>query len=300
MDDFQKKRTKMKKITLFFIFVCILYCFAIIGILELLNYTDKKTRIEATITNSNEDLSLLLISYLELVVPQNEVSSYSAQIALFGCNLIACLDLSFVNGEQILPLNLPIGVNLIKHILYKNTTIGLVLQTSDAIWVIFRGTQTVAEWRKDLLIQQVDYLNGKVHKGFLDVYLALNLVSFLNTISTSTLYIFGHSLGGALSLLLLSDPNLIIQQKACYLFGTPRIGNNEFGQNLIGKSVFRIVNRADIVNDLPPTVSPNFIGNPNDVFLYQHNETSIIFFENNQGSFIQNHALKTYLDFLIN
>ncbi len=278
----------------FFIVICALYAFLIIGIAQLTDFTDKKTRITKTVSNPNENDSLILDPNLNLTIPSNNTMNYDLAISLFGCNLIACLEIKS---------NFPIGVDLLNYISYKNATIGVILKTIDAIWVVFRGTQNVNEWTQNLLIQQVPHsenFNGQKHKGFLDIYLSLNIVDFLNELQPQNLYICGHSLGGALSLLLMSDSKLLITNKACYLFGTPRVGNATFANELIGQSVFRIVNRADIVNELPPCVSPNFIGNPNDVFIYQHIEKELISFEDNRNSFNQNHALKTYLHFLQN
>ncbi len=59
-----------------------------------------------------------------------------------------------------------------------------------------------------------------------------------------------------------------------------------------------MTNFADIVCDLPPAVSPNFIGgDPDDVFLYSHPGQAINF-EDNRGALLYNHAMECYLTFL--
>ncbi len=294
----------------FYLFICVLFSVLIVSALQLANYNDKKRRIELAIENNifcplnTTNTDCVLQSNLELTIPSNTIE-YSSEIALFGCNLIACLDLAFIDHAQKQGINIPNGVDIVKHILYKDTTIGLICRTNiNTIWIVFRGTQTMQEWKKDLLIQQISSskFEGLIHEGFLQVYRSIhndvhNTLTEIGTIDF--LYICGQSLGGALSLLLIADPLTNQNNKACYLFGTPRIGNPDFANSLTDLNIYRIVNRADIICDLPTSVSPNFVGDPNDVFLYQHPTNSeIVFFEDNRSSIIENHSLKTYLQFL--
>lgn len=289
----------------FFFFVCLLFALVIVGALQLVDYMDKKTRIEIAIDNniycSSNDCTLY--SNLNLAIPTN-TTEYSSEIALFGCNLIACLDLAFVAGAEKQGINVPDGVDILSHILYQDTTIGLICSTQSAIWIVFRGTQTMKEWRKDLLIQQIDAgikFEGLIHEGFLQVYRSIHsqILNTLNSLAEiSYLYICGQSLGGALAEILTVDPTTQATNLATYLFGTPRVGNSDFANSLDDLNIYRIVNRADIVCDLPTAISPNFVSDPNDVFLYQHPNCEIIFFEDNRSSVVQSHSIKTYLHFL--
>ena len=68
------------------------------------------------------------------------------------------------------------------------------------------------------------------------------------------LYITGHSLGGALATvatqILEWDSRFTDQIAACYTFGSPRFGNDEYDSSI--KSMFyRVVNTTDIVTIVP-------------------------------------------------
>ncbi len=69
-----------------------------------------------------------------------------------------------------------------------------------------------------------------------------------------SLYITGHSQGGALALIAtrdLEEEGTFSDRTVCYTFGCPRVGNEEFGEE-IDAPVYRIVNAADWVPLLPP------------------------------------------------
>lgn len=300
-----------------FVVICILLGLLIGGAIEYARLIDAKNRVLKTFNNhiycpeNTDKKECILTPNFDLAVP-TQTAQYSVEIALYGCNLIGCMELAFEKvsaDKESLDIPLPTGVEILKKIYYKQTTIGLICQTPDTIWIVFRGSQTVAEWQKDLLIQQVveTKFKGKVHEGFLDIYnsIQMEIYSFLQQHQSSFhdryLYICGYSLGGALSQMLLVDSensmNFFIE-KQVYLFGTPRVGNQKFADSLSNYNIYRIQNTADIVCDLPPSVSPNFVSNPNDVFLYQHNQKETIQFTINRSSFVENHSIKTYLTFL--
>lgn len=64
------------------------------------------------------------------------------------------------------------------------------------------------------------------------------------------LYVTGHSLGGALALLATRDL-AADHVAACYSFGAPKVGNEDFG-HAIKTPVYRVVNAADVVPRVPP------------------------------------------------
>jgi hypothetical protein len=119
----------------------------------------------------------------------------------------------------------------------------------------FRGTEKdVRDIKTDLKARFYRSTNGvKIHNGF---YLAFKdvqapVLESLEGLKDYTVYITGHSLGGALALIaaryLYSD-----NVGACYTFGSPKVGNIEFGDE-IKIPIYRIVNSADIVPRLPPS-----------------------------------------------
>jgi predicted lipase len=109
--------------------------------------------------------------------------------------------------------------------------------------------------------------NPKVHEGFLKAYRAVShriydtLEHLSSQHSNFSLYLTGHSLGGALALMAaihisqhqLLNPSTPIR---VYTYGQPRVGNADFVNHLAKQRllVYRYVNDADEVADLPPTV----------------------------------------------
>lgn len=65
------------------------------------------------------------------------------------------------------------------------------------------------------------------------------------------LFITGHSLGGALATVAARDLVHKGGIAACYTFGSPRVGNDEWTGD-IKTPIYRLVNAADCVTMLPP------------------------------------------------
>jgi hypothetical protein len=281
----------------------------IIGLIRLIDLNNKKTRVLATIENnifcSKGDTSskCTLTPDLELAFPENS-NEFSVPIAKFGCTLLACLEVTFRTDPNKAAV-LPNGVILISQILFGKKIIALVCNTPGATWIILRGSQSKEDWEQDLMIEQVTspQFQGLVHKGFLNIYNQIKVQIFDVLIKENPqnhLYIIGHSLGASLAQLLLADSTFVVPftSKEVYVFGSPRIGNQTFATSLNGLNIFRYTNLCDIVCELPPPVTPNFIGDKNDVFLYFHNQKVNIDFTDNRSSYYQNHALQCYLTFL--
>lgn len=125
----------------------------------------------------------------------------------------------------------------------------------------FRGTEkeSFRDIKADLDARfYVSEKGVKVHNGF---YRAFRCVeSFIRKdiaqIEGYALYITGHSLGGALALIAtraLNSDNLA----ACYTFGSPKVGNSEFGDS-IKPPIYRVINSLDPVPCLPFTYLMDF------------------------------------------
>ncbi len=156
--------------------------------------------------------------------------------------------------------------------------------------VALRGTATVVEWWDDLRWDLVPFAQvssgGKVAQGFLDIYstfgtmtpgqqqsprasstfaadvaravadgLAADLDPALPTV------VCGHSLGGALSTLLVADmaANTPLTPQA-WTFASPRVGDAAFAGRYGGLSgvSWRIYNQADIVPYFPVDASDHY------------------------------------------
>lgn len=149
-------------------------------------------------------------------------------------------------------------------------TQGFVVHNEDAILVAFRGTQPgrPMDWFVDFqaIHQSWDHKTGTVHGGFYDALKAIwgaalpdgrrILPERLRGRGNRTVWITGHSLGGALAELCAAQAALVedIPVQGVYTFGQPRVGNNTFAKTMneaLGSRIHRFVNDRDIVPRVP-------------------------------------------------
>ncbi|MGD7054464.1 lipase family protein [Sutcliffiella horikoshii] len=224
--------------------------------------------------------------------------------------LAECCQLAYDQYHQNGIFSIPEGFNLVKE--FKGVSFhslewfGFILESEDAIIVSFRGTQTDPDWISDAEIfqQPFPYCDSGnqllVHGGFLSVYESMReelLTCFQQELSASkTLFITGHSLGGALAALFSLDcaVNTNFSSLYMYSFGAPRVGNEAFA-NLYNEYVpgsIRFVNLADLVPFVPPTkvVAPI----SKRTWHYKHTMTPSRFLLT-EGSIIKNHSIETYI-----
>ncbi len=151
---------------------------------------------------------------------------------------------------------------------------GMVLSNDEAMIVVFRGTRmhqhSVFDAAEIVLIDQNDLwtdskflptacaAGGKVHHGFLSGFSEISetLDSMIRQKDDSqSLWLTGHSLGGALAVL--AATHFVAQPiQGLYTYGAPRVGNAEFAQVLPHHLQQRFIHRDDWV----PTVPPEIIG----------------------------------------
>ena len=134
----------------------------------------------------------------------------------------------------------------------------LAKRDADRIAVlVFRGTEANSwkDVKTDLNARFYKSQDGvKLHTGFRDAYnqVGQQVKSAVDKLTEGySLYITGHSLGGALAVVAtraLERDSLA----ACYTFGSPRVGNEEFGEE-VRAPIYRVVNAADGVPRLPPS-----------------------------------------------
>jgi triacylglycerol lipase len=123
----------------------------------------------------------------------------------------------------------------------------------------FRGTEpvTLPNWLTDVVAMLVDHheYEGRVHHGFSSVLRRTwgRIESILHDVQGKPLFVTGHSMGGALSVLAgCRLAKLGRPPAAVYTFGAPRVGDLKFcaGYEL---PTYRVVNGLDIVPELPLT-----------------------------------------------
>ncbi|MEM7010031.1 MAG: lipase family protein [Verrucomicrobiota bacterium] len=170
----------------------------------------------------------------------------------------------------------------------KKGTQGFVAANDNVIVVAFRGTEVTefVDVLTDLKVKKENFSpHGFVHRGFLGAYKVvqkdvLAAVEKLRTNSKQTIWITGHSLGGALAVLCAADFHQKgITFRGLYTYGQPMVGAPGFAKKLgnkIGKKHFRFVNNTDIVPRVPPP----------HTFKYEH--SGVTMFIEESGNIVRN------------
>ena len=169
----------------------------------------------------------------------------------------------------------------------------------DAV-LAFRGTVRTDEWVSDAVIRQIPCpfapRMGWTHEGFARVYTSMrgSMAEALGNIgSAKTLYIAGHSLGGALAVLAAADLASAGRRPIVYTFGAPRVGDPRFAcrYGRLVAETHRVANPHDFVTRLPPPVyrSPR----TNAFYFYRH-VPGLVRIEFRPGHGYGNHALRGY------
>jgi len=148
-------------------------------------------------------------------------------------------------------------------------TQGFVAESPDAIIVAFRGTQPnrAMDWFVDFRATRGAWAHniGHVHDGFYGALRNVWGVTLANgevlprrllNPGNKTIWITGHSLGGALAELCAAQALFVSKTpvQGVYTFGQPRVGDKDFADALnakLGSGIFRFVNDRDIVPRVP-------------------------------------------------
>lgn len=153
------------------------------------------------------------------------------------------------------------------HFLYdeKTHTQGFITHNDKLVLISLRGTEaTLKDYLLDLDARQVSYKGyegeedrkAQVHRGFHDAFLsARKLIDrYLEAFhrSEQSIIVCGHSLGGAIALLLGEWLRHNWSEKVqVYTFGAPRAANRAFVQRAANLVHHRLVNRDDFIPSVP-------------------------------------------------
>lgn len=165
----------------------------------------------------------------------------------------------------------------------ERVTLGFIATSGDAIYVVFRGTETISEWLSNVTYPQERFNfveeSGRTHQGFTNVYQSIRqdmlaTVRALNNSGTyNSLYVVGHSLGGAIAVMAAFElQNSFPLEPVMYNFGAPRVGDQDFRDSYMAsvRTSWRIVNTNDVVPDVPPTSIISFDEFPPRELFYRH------------------------------
>jgi len=129
----------------------------------------------------------------------------------------------------------------------------------EMIILVFQGTESRRDWRTNLKIKLIPSEVGRIHCGFNEaidsIWKELNQTVFNFRNNNQSIWIAGHSLGGALATLAadrLTEKSIEI--KGLYTFGQPRVGDKLFAYSFDRKirgRAFRFVHDEDIVPKVP-------------------------------------------------
>ena len=140
-------------------------------------------------------------------------------------------------------------------------TQAILLSSDEFIVLAFRGTEatSIRDIRSDLKAKTTECeTGGKIHTGFKEAFekVEVKIQDRLNAddVKTKPLFITGHSLGGALATIAAKKLDHEAGIAACYTFGSPRVGDDQWIANL-KTPVYRVVNAADGVPVVP--LGPN-------------------------------------------
>lgn len=211
------------------------------------------------------------ITYRQAVYKPTTNGVYEQNLA------IALLDISInttkANCQTILPLSNPPGFNSqlriegVEPISGQQTMFGYIFWDTILRHAVFSftGTANKAVGQSNLQYQQVPptALNGYTsgilcHEGFYGIYSNIRdqLWNWWTQHGSriNTLYITGHSLGGALSTLCSFDFAQISSELVHYSFAAPRVGNTGFVNSFTERvpTSLRINNTEDPIPQLPP------------------------------------------------
>lgn len=151
-----------------------------------------------------------------------------------------------------------LGFELTETFSNGGTQAFLAHRPSDRLAVLsFRGTEK--DWRDIKADLDARFYKGRggarIHTGFLHAYQQIRdaVRPHVDKLFKEEyqLYVTGHSLGGALAIVATRDLNRD-NISACYTFGSPKVGNEEFGY-AIKPPIYRVVNAVDAVPRVPPT-----------------------------------------------
>lgn len=196
--------------------------------------------------------------YQELLSPPIKRAAYSDRTAWLMAVMSQLAYLLFENNPDLLKKALSeADFVLIESFNCNGTQAFLATRERDKMAIlVFRGTQK--EDPQDIVTDfkanfYQDEKGVEIHDGFYRAFKCVEqeIKSAIDRLKEYSLYVTGHSLGGALALIAtraLNSDNLA----ACYTFGSPKVGNEEFDDD-IKPPIYRIVNAYDIVPFSPPT-----------------------------------------------
>ncbi len=246
---------------------------------------------------------------------KNKKNELNSELKLIRCNNFNCVKLDY--------LDILYNSELYKNYDSKNRLQSIILinHKLEEIIVIFRGSNYLNEWIKNLEIKEstLDFNKKfKIHKGIYQMYKENNLFLYLSRLYNSypnyRKIFTGHSRGAINSILSVLELDSKLDNNYNYEifgFGTPPIFNFELSNYLNKKEnikIYNVVNHQDIITLLKLKnkyhVGEEIDLNKNNISIKKHDNPYII--NNNCIKFnnlldsIKNHDLCNYIENIFN
>jgi hypothetical protein len=177
-----------------------------------------------------------------------------------------------------------------------------VWRSGEDLVIACRATATEDEVRHDLMFEQDVFRppgtskDLMIHRGFLRIYSAYSelVAQLIAQEKPKHIYVTGHSLGGTTATLIAAEYGST-RAVSGYVFGCPNAGDDVADEHVRKNcpGFWRVSNRADIITQMPPRVTPSF-HDPDRIMFYapvgqEHS------FDDNWKSMQSNHFLPLYV-----
>lgn len=133
------------------------------------------------------------------------------------------------------------------------------LRVKDTVVLVFKGSCTMTDWFYNLKFWKKDFAYGdfKIHRGMGDKLQAMFHYLKAKIKPADKVYLTGHSLGGALSVLsaYILKTQISANIEGVYLFGAPRVGGPNWKKaydSILFDKTFSYQNHGDLIPSLPP------------------------------------------------
>lgn len=200
---------------------------------------------------SNDEQKDYFLENISKLVSENKKSSFIKLLNIIGYD--------HIKEKEILEAELGVVKLNMLETFDANGTQAILVSFNNFIVLGFRGTEatSIKDIKADAKAKTTSCeTGGKIHTGFKEAFesVSLDIQKKLNEdeFKDKPLFVTGHSLGGALATVATKKLSHEGGIAACYTFGSPRVGDEEWIAN-IKSPIYRLVNAADCVTMLPPS-----------------------------------------------
>lgn len=185
---------------------------------------------------------------------------------------------------------------------------GFVLAHGPALLIAFRGTFNFADTLTDLNTRGVTVpwlpAEMRLHRGFSTRYAQVRAIvhDSVRVTQPSAVFVTGHSLGAALSMLCLSDlaRNTSVRQLCGALYACPKVGNRAFATGAFSGAMDRMAvgivrNQMDAVPLMPPGLEQPYVHVDGGSSADGSGGACYHSFYHDDGSWGRNHRLSLYM-----